>query len=618
MNFRELLIEISENLMQAKSEKFAKHPIAALIRTDLPIKIKEMTELDEQLYKVDASPGQGNWAEVPWAAIFRKDITESAQYGVYPVYLFRADGSGVYLSLGFGATKLKQEFGLHDAKKQAKKIRKKIRNSNEELENWLTDIDLTGQRETDRGKEYEWASAGAKFYAIDSMPSDEELVSDLQKLISIYAKIDPNILDVQAENNEEQLVNDDKKLIEMMTLPKPFLLLAGISGTGKTRFVRQQAQASGSLKENYCLVPVRPDWHEPSDLLGYISRLGTKGAEYVATDVTQFIAKAWRALFDAGLAFEQQENRLVLSGSGADLKHIKPYWLCLDEMNLAPVEQYFADYLSVLETREWVWDGDNFQYSSDPLLSPVTFEQLDNDNQEALRQTLGLESEDYTELWDHITEHGLGIPLNLIVAGTVNMDETTHGFSRKVIDRALSFDFGEFFPNDFGQFFDPKTQVKTLTFPIWSQAREADLTSVLADTDGAKTIKFLDEVNKVLAGSPFELAYRALNELLLSVVAFSPKDEAELQAVWDDFLMCKVLPRIEGDLDKLQGEEGILHKLEQQLETSLSEIWASTSRPDLYRENVDSTELNVDCRSKKKLAWMKERLASASFTSFWP
>src|SRR5699024_4175717 len=231
-------------------------------------------------------------------------------------------------------------------------------------------------------------------------------------------------------------------------------------------------------------------WHEPSDLLGYISRLGTKGAEYVATDVTQFIAKAWRALFDAGLAFEEQENRLVLSGNGANLKNIKPYWLCLDEMKFAPVEQYFADYLSVLETREWVWDGDNFQYSSDPLLSPVAFEQLDNDNQEALRQTLGLQNGDYDDLWGYITEHGLGIPLNLIVAGTVNMDETTHGFSRKVIDRALSFDFGEFFPNEFGQFLEPQTQVKTLTFPIWSQANKTALASVQADADGAKTMTF--------------------------------------------------------------------------------------------------------------------------------
>jgi hypothetical protein len=57
-------------------------------------------------------------------------------------------------------------------------------------------------------------------------------------------------------------------------LSKPFLLLAGISGTGKSRFVREQAKASGSLSETYQLVSVRPDWHEPSDLLGYTTRQG--------------------------------------------------------------------------------------------------------------------------------------------------------------------------------------------------------------------------------------------------------------------------------------------------------------------------------------------------------
>jgi len=433
----------------------------------------------------------------------------------------------------------------------------------------------------------------------------DEAICKLDALLRLYTPKARNNIKVVSQNH--------------VATPKPFLLLAGISGTGKTRFVRQQALASGSLQENYCLVPVRPDWHEPSDLLGYISRLGAEGAEYIVTDVTQFIVKAWCALFDAGLTFEKQVNRLVLSGSGAILENIKPYWLCLDEMNLAPVEQYFADYLSVLETIEWVWDEGEFQYSSDPLLSPVVFEQLNEGNQNVLRHTLGLDHEQYNSLWGLITEHGLGIPFNLIVAGTVNMDETTHGFSRKVIDRALCFDFGEFFPNDFSQFFEPRTQVKTLTFPIWSHARKTDLASVQADADGKKTIEFLSGVNGVLAGSPFELAYRALNELLLSVVVFSPKDELELQAVWDDFLMCKVLPRIEGDLDKLQqGERNILHELEQILELLLGEIWADSGRLDLYREQTDGTVLTVDCRSRKKLAWMKERLASAGFTSFWP
>ena len=151
-------------------------------------------------------------------------------------------------------------------------------------------------------------------------------------------------------------------------LSKPFLLLAGISGTGKTRFVREQAKATGQFKETYCLVSVRPDWHEPSDLLGYISRLSNHGqAEYITTDVLQFIAKAWRGIADNGLSIEvqhidEQGERLVVTGDREVLSEVLPYWLCLDEMNLAPVEQYFADYLSVLETREWCWDGEAFTY----------------------------------------------------------------------------------------------------------------------------------------------------------------------------------------------------------------------------------------------------------------
>lgn len=400
-------------------------------------------------------------------------------------------------------------------------------------------------------------------------------------------------------------------------LPKPFLLLAGISGTGKTRFIREQAEASGTLDENYELVAVRPDWHEPSDLLGYISRLSSNGAEYITTDVVKFLAKAWRAIFDAGLTIKGERDGLVLTGEGDQLNELKPYWLCLDEMNLAPVEQYFSDYLSILETREWKWSGNNFTYRCDAILKPSLFKQVAKSNIDTLQEDVGLEN--HQELWELILEHGLSIPPNLIVAGTVNMDETTHGFSRKVIDRALSFDFGEFFPNDYDQFFKADTKPKALTFPIWSQATEEDLSSVTIDSDGTKTINFLTAVNAELKNSPFELAYRALNELLLSVIVFNPKNNKELQAVWDDFLMCKVLPRIEGDLDKLRGEDGILASLETLLEKELAAIWdGDESRKDLYRTKENGGDVNVACRSKKKLAWMKERLSTAGFTSFWP
>lgn len=418
-------------------------------------------------------------------------------------------------------------------------------------------------------------------------------------------------------------------------LSKPFLLLAGISGTGKTRFVREQAKMSGTFEETYCLTSVRPDWHEPSDLLGYVSRLGKDGnAEYITTDVLQFIAKAWRGIADSGLSVEVQESddlgkRLVVAGERDALEQVLPYWLCLDEMNLAPVEQYFADYLSVLETREWNWEDESFTYCSDALLKPATIQEVDDGDK--LREALGFGTEQYNELWELICQYGLGIPFNLLVAGTVNMDETTHGFSRKVIDRALSFDFGAFFPNDYDHFFSPATSNKRLSYPVLSHLSRTDLAHTY-DADGEKTVAFLSAVNAVLKNTPFELAFRALNELLLTVVSSQAQDDQTLKAVWDDFVMCKVLPRIEGDTDKLTTTDGkpLLNELNRVLADELASIWQvepeeTHRRPDLYREKVvsdDSSDegkvLYIPCRSQAKLKWMSERLANATFTSFWP
>lgn len=420
-------------------------------------------------------------------------------------------------------------------------------------------------------------------------------------------------------------------------LSKPFLLLAGISGTGKTRFVREQAKATGSLSETYCLTSVRPDWHEPSDLLGYISRLDGE-AKYITTDVLQFIAKAWRAIIDANLDIQADHNgRLEVTGEKSDLEKILPYWLCLDEMNLAPVEQYFADYLSILETREWQWSDENqFSYSCDAILKPSIFNQVSDKSQ--LRADLGLNGSQYDQAWDLFYAYGMSLPLNLIVAGTVNMDETTHGFSRKVIDRALSFDFGDFFPNDFDHFFKPVVSHKALSYPLYSQADPKYFPTI--DSDGQKSITFLKSINAILDNTPFKLAFRALNELLLSVISASPNNDVELQAVWDDFLMCKVLPRIDGDHDKLifidsnslddisspsynTTDQTILNQLSKVLAQNLNQIWDESKglkqrRHDLYRNNIDGSPIPISCRSKAKLEWMQSRLQRSGFTSFWP
>ena len=637
------LTYFTSNWVQATQEPFSGHNLAQFFRNEVQNSVASLVHMFNPSYLVKASVGAGNWANIPWISILNPNLTDSTQDGIYPVYLFRADGSGFYLSLNQGTTVPTQTLGKAKAEHRANYIQQYVLAHLPQLSNWgQQTIDLRAT--TSLGKSYESYNIIAKYYDAHTELSEDKLKNDLSALLGFYQEIETiyqYIESLDFDSSEQPAIKETPKNYKNISfnnltqLSKPFLLLAGISGTGKTRFVREQAKATGSLSETYCLTSVRPDWHEPSDLLGYISRLSGH-AQYVTTDVLKFIAKAWRAIIDADLDIVvDQDNRLSVLGNKEELEQIRPYWLCLDEMNLAPVEQYFADYLSILETREWQWTDDEFQYRCDAILKPTVFNQVAN--MAELRQELGFEDGIYDEVWALFCQHGMSLPFNLIVAGTVNMDETTHGFSRKVIDRALSFDFGDFFPNDFDHFFNPVVQHKTLSYPIYSHASPSDLPTI--DSTGQKSITFLKAVNHVLDNTPFKLAFRALNELLLSVISTNPTSDVELQAVWDDFLMCKVLPRIDGDHDKLMliqqsndsnqlSADGILSdtlltELSTVLKRSLSEIWDEPeARPDLYRQAVNNTQndtrIGIACRSKAKLEWMQQRLQRSGFTSFWP
>lgn len=616
MQLGEILQKINQGWVQATKEPFIEHPIATLFRQEFRQKIVDIVGAFDPLYEVKASVGAGNWASVPWLSILNPNMTTTTQDGIYPVYLFKADGTGFYLSLSQGTTLPAKKLGKRVAERQADEIKENVLKKVPDLMRWgIQNINLNAK--TPLGQSYEKPNIAAKYYDVNSIPSDDRLKDDLNTLLMLYKQLeDFSWMPKSNETSPEPIISHDLEL-----LSKPFLLLAGISGTGKTRFVREQASASnltGSLEDTYCLVSVRPDWHEPSDLLGYTSRL-SGDTDYVTTEVLQFLVKAWLEIDKAGLSL----NGKVVEGSKEQLSQIRPFWLCLDEMNLAPVEQYFADYLSIIETREWNWKDDDFTYSTDPILTASVIKNLTTSGQVKLRKNLGLSGEQHNLLWESFSKYGIGIPFNLIVAGTVNMDETTHGFSRKVIDRALSFDFGTFFPNNYDEYFESVSVPKTLSYPIWSSAKDSrELLEATIDVDGNLSINFLKAVNEALHNTPFKLAYRALNELLLSVISHQPQNEIELQSVWDDFLMCKVLPRIEGDVDKLSlsaSSDSILDELLDKLETQLSAIWREEKRPDLYRQklkDVDKTIL-IACHSKSKLTWMKERL-SLGFTSFWP
>lgn len=635
MNLREKFIYFLDGWVDAKKEDYAKNKIAGFFRKDLKNDLEKIILDSDPSLLVKASVGSGVWADVAWVSILNPSITETTQDGIYPVYLFCSDGSGFYLSLNQGTTVPIKNLGKQQAEIKALEIKESILRNIPELVEWPNrEIDLKAK--TDLSKSYEPFNIAAKFYSAAAVPSDEELVRDLIKMIEAYQKIQKIMI---FQSVEKPLVKN-KIFKNKIALSKPFLLLAGISGTGKTRFVREQAKAWDEHLETYCLVSVRPDWHEPTDLLGYVSRLGQR-PQYVATEVLRFIVRAWKEVIEF---VKYDERRQSLQWVGRDLDQVRPFWLCLDEMNLAPVEQYFADYLSVLETRSWVHieekkeTANSYNYKCDPLIKGEVFSSLDIGVIEGEVMPSGLVAKDLgldlavsldKDIWDLFLQDGIGIPFNLMVAGTVNMDETTHGFSRKVIDRALSFDFGEFFPNEFDQFFEPTVSNKILMYPTCSQADRTALNTTI-DRDGELSIQFLSKVNKVLKDTSFELAYRALNELLLAVIAVQPQDLSTLQAVWDDFLMCKVLPRLEGDVDKLSSTSSLLEQLEVVLSLELRMIWRSTNdsaltRPDLYRENrvtehdsVAAQPLQISCRTQAKLIWMRLRLERVGFTSFWP
>ena len=614
MNLRESLDYILSNWSMAVEEKFADHYLAGFFRNDFCEIVRRQVKSFDSDWIVRASAGSGNWANVPWLAVFNPKITSGAQDGIYPVYLFCGDASGVFLTLAQGVTEPAKKFGKHGSELRANQIKEIILEEIPGLASWdSSPLDLKAT--TDLGRSYEKSNIAAKFYSADAIPDEASLTHDLMDLLIAYKKVES--IEWRPERRSvTQNVSDNFKAV---SLSKPFLLLSGISGTGKSRFIREQARQHNLNMANFCLIAVRPDWHEPSDLLGYVSRL-SGAANYVPTDVLRFMVAAWKALHDQGLRLSGSNNLTRLNGASDQLDAVAPYWLCLDEMNLAPVEQYFADYLSLIETREWQHDGEYFTYRCDAMLKAGVLDELNTAAQRELASALGLggtaPGEADHALWQHFLAHGMAIPPNLIVAGTVNMDETTHGFSRKVIDRAMSFDFGEFFPNVFDDFYKSETSHVTLTFPRHASGRQA-----ISKDEAQPSIVFLQAVNGVLEGSPFELAYRALNELLLAVYCHgSPLPGPELQAVWDDFLMQKVLPRIEGDADKLQGKEddNLLSRLHDLLENQLVDIWSEgKSRPDFYRLQVNKP-MQTDCRSRRKISWMQDRLASSGFTSFWP
>ena len=427
---------------------------------------------------------------------------------------------------------------------------------------------------------------------------------------------------------------------------KPFLLLAGISGTGKSRIVREFAFKScpkclqdkaGTTPGNYCMIEVKPNWHDSTELLGYYSRLGKAGYQF--TKFVKFLVKA-----------KMFPN--------------VPFFVCLDEMNLAPVEQYFAEILSILETRKHpknpeTGEVDMSLVKTEPIIDAQYFRELSamplakNTHTGELFSSKLTDRDIYLKLFDidtesdideevgsrtELTTEGLTLPDNVVIIGTVNMDDTTHQFSRKVIDRAMTIEMnGGNLRNMFGgsrdlDYLPEEEQQKwqhafTRHYVTADEVLEAhpDVAEELMEELPAR----LEAINKALKGTPFEVSYRVLNELTIMVGVMLDEgktpEEAIAQSV-NHILLMKILPRMEGDAEMFALSREYKNKVGVSHDNRLE--WLKELAPNLNEPSLDTASDNAGAEepadkehpqtAKEKIEEMIDSLNNQEFTRFWP
>ena len=331
--------------------------------------------------------------------------------------------------------------------------------------------------------------------------------------------------------------NYDGSLIENFYLglkSKPFVILAGTSGTGKTRLVRLFAEA---IKAEYKLVSVRPDWSDSSDLFGHVDL----NQKFVPGAIIDFVKQA-------------------------ELNSNKPYFLCLDEMNLARVEYYMSDILSAIETRRY----ESGMIITDPVVSSSNY---GNDPHAPGRYGKVI------------------LPGNLYIVGTVNMDETTFPFSKKVLDRANTIEF---------------SYVDLLSMPSFSTAT-ADKIIVtneflvskyitLNDCDAAdreyigSVCTTLSRINSILEIANAHIGYRVRDEIVFYMLNNREADLLDDKVAFDNQIMQKILPRIQGSSESIKTMLGELLKI------------------------CESEKYEA---SAKKINFMIKRYEEDGFTSYW-
>ena len=469
-------------------------------RTDFNFKTKEFSFYIDDKIKLELGLGQyGHPAYVPWMGFTGPQ--QKPQKGIYPVILCYLKQHTIIMTYGVSA---------------------KYKPS----QNWENILDKKGNPPQTIGAYFKTKSIGVEnpdynncyIYSIYSDALNDADISniydDVNVLLDIYKKtlgISPSIKDPMAvvtshkkqKNNQhsfsiDPIINSvlstgliySKTLIKRLAfslMAKPFVILSGLAGSGKTQLALAFAKClSENIEEQVCTVSIGADWTNREPLLGYPNAL--KGDEYVMPEsgVLQLLIRA-------------------------NNDPSKPYFLLLDEMNLSVVERYFADFLSAMESGEKIklWDNENGDVQKE-----------------------------------------ISLPKNVFIIGTINVDETTYMFSPKVLDRANVIEF-KIAADEMDEYLGKTVNIDMKKAEKACADMAADFVnkaqSQVAKDDKQKDVLllFFNELKKVNA----EFGYRTVNEIS-RYLHFADGDLEDDTAI-DTAILQKLLPKLHGSRKKL-------------------------------------------------------------------
>lgn len=427
MPLRDALLRVLSDYAAAKTEPMKGHPLLdfrrqmedALAGID-PVRGRPSLE-------VKVSYGQGNWARVPWIAFLDERETTTTQRGVYPVYLFRQDMSGVYLTFNQGVTEVKQEYGAGTKFREVFGERKgALRPLAEPIASrgFALDDDIDLRSDPGLGQQYEVSTVAYKLYTPEALPGEEELVADLEAVLGVYEtylerkheltpfrseaaegatlRTTATFVDALDEvAREEDLYYPRELLLALQAglVCQPFTLLAGPTGTGKTILATLLERL-----EDYTVrtVEVEGGWLDSASAFGYIS---PATQDFVPGPV---LLRLLELLADA-----REEGTPVL---------------LLDEINVSPPHVYLAPLLSTLERAMG-------HRKTVPLL--VAQSGLSETSHKALRDAAEQHPGLRLERAGPFLRLVLDIPPRLRVIGTLNFDASTEDLAPKLLSRSF-------------------------------------------------------------------------------------------------------------------------------------------------------------------------------------